>query len=335
MPKMEDWMDKLNDDLKLSQLCLPGSHDAGVYRDKQNGVAPGPSTCCQDSNIWKQARDGCRVFDIRCFLRTTGVIKKKKAVTMGHFFKEGKDGYLGEYGGTLISALEDAGFFLQNHRREFLIFRVGHTKCTGDVAEALKEFRNITDPNTFKQKYATLIHRGCNGNLADLKVSALRGKLLLVFDKEFHCPSFSSDEGYYPYYKYPSNPNIGLTFCGKYKGALSTKLALKSENKGNWSADGAVKLALAGIEDHKTHTGPTHLLWTYWQETGGNVGQNTAGAGGMRERLDAFVSDIKQANIQEENPNKRVIPNVIGHDFVNEDTCRKIAKLNPNLDTIL
>lgn len=333
MPKMEDWMDKLDDNLTLAQLCLPASHDAGVYRDKQNGVTPGPSTCCQDSNIWKQALAGCRVFDIRCFLRTTGVVNKEQTVTMGHFFKEGKDGYLGQYGGTLISALEDAGFFLNSHRREFLIFRVGHTKCTGDVADALKEFRNMTDPNTFKQKYATLIHRGCNGNIADLQVSQLRGKLLLVFDKEFHAPNFSSDDGYYPYYKFPVNSNTGLTFCGKYKGALGTKLALKSEDKGNWSADGAVKLAYAGIEEHKKHAGPAHLLWVYWQETGGNVEQNTAAPQGMRSRLDAFVSELRQSRIQD--PNTAVIPNVIGHDFVNEDTCRKIAKLNPKMDTLL
>lgn len=332
MPNMDEWMKGLDDKKTLAQLCLPGSHDAGVYRDKQNGITPGGSTCCQDSDIFKQARVGARVFDIRCFLRTTGVINKDKTVTMGHFFKEGKDGYLGEYGGTLISALEDAGSFLRSHRSEFLIFRIGHTKCTGNVADALKEFRNVTDPNTFKQKYATLIHRGYTGNLADLTVSQLRGKLLLVFDKEFQSQNFSTDEGFYPYYKFPTASQTGLTFCGKYKGALGTKLALKSENKGNWSPEGAVTLAHAGIDDHKKHGGPNHLLWIYWQETGGNVAQNTAAPQGMRDRLDKFVSDIRQSRIQDPT---NVIPNVIGHDFVNEDTCRKIAKLNPDVDLSL
>jgi hypothetical protein len=59
---------------KLVELCLPGSHDAGVYRDLNAGVNPGSSTRCQYSNIWEQAMNGSRVFDIRCFLRTTGVI---------------------------------------------------------------------------------------------------------------------------------------------------------------------------------------------------------------------------------------------------------------------
>jgi hypothetical protein len=62
--------------------------------------------------FWQQAIEGSRVFDIRCFLRKTGIIKKTKTPTMGHFFKEGRDGSLGGYGGTLMSALVDAGTFV-------------------------------------------------------------------------------------------------------------------------------------------------------------------------------------------------------------------------------
>ena len=138
---IHNWMSGLKGTRKLVELCLPGSHDAGVYQDQKAGVKPGSSTRCQYSKIWKQAMSGSRVFDIRCFLRTTGVFKKKKTPTMGHFFKEGKDGYLGEYGGTLMSALDDAATFLKVYPTEFLIFRIGHTKCTGNVADALKQFR--------------------------------------------------------------------------------------------------------------------------------------------------------------------------------------------------
>ena len=329
---MNEWMKGLNDQKKLVQLCLPGSHDAGVYRDEKNGVNPGTSTRCQYSEIWKQALAGSRVFDIRCFLRTTGIINKEKTPTMGHFFKEGKDGYFGDYGGTLMSALEDAGLFLQNNRSEFLIFRIGHTKCTGNVVDALEQFQKKQDSaNTLK--YPGLIHTGWNGNLADLVVQQLRGKILLVFDKEFNSPGFNPQKGYYPYYKYTGGPiNSGLSFCGKYSGGLKTKLALKSEDKGNWSAQGAVELAKAAVLEHQNH-GSDHLLWIYWQETGGNVEKNTGAPEGMRDRLDSFLNDMRQARIKD--PAKKVVPNVIGHDFVNEDTCRKIAKLNPDVDTSL
>jgi hypothetical protein len=319
MGKLQDWMSHLQDNRKLVDLCLPASHDAGVYRDKQAGINPGTKACCQASNIWKQALAGSRVFDVRCFLRTTGVFKKKKTPTMGHFFKEGKDGYLGEYGGTLMSALEDAAFFLTSNPTEFLIFRIGHTKCTGNVAEALEQFRLAK---------GNVIHTGAQGNLAELQVGQLRGKLFLVFDKEFNSNFKPGNKsGYYPYYKFDvetGTPQTGLTFCGKYSGGLSTALAPKSKNKGNWSAEGAVNIAHTACEEHQGHA-RDHLLWVYWQETGGDVYKNTTAEKGMYARLDEFLSDIRDPK------SKLPRPNVIGHDFVSETTCRKIAKMNPDV----
>src|SRR6267154_1603304 len=134
---IHNWMSGLKGNRKLVELCLPGSHDAGVYRDPAAGVKPGSSARTQYSNIWQQA----------------------------------KDGYLGEYGGTLLSAMDDAATFLKVFPTEFLIFRIGHTKCTGNVAKALQQFRKKTDPVTHKMPYASIINRGATGNLADLEVS--------------------------------------------------------------------------------------------------------------------------------------------------------------------
>jgi hypothetical protein len=324
---LHDWMSHLKFDRKLSELCLPGSHDAGVYKDKDAGVKPGSSTRCQYSNIWQQAMHGSRVFDIRCFLRKTGVFNKTKTPTMGHFFKEGKDGSGGDYGGTLISALEDAALFLSTHSTEFLIFRIGHTKCTGDVAEPLQQFRDKVDQKTQKMPYKSLVHRGATGNLANLQVHQLRGKLLLVFDKEFNSPNFSTDEGYYPYSKYPSIAQTGLTFCGSYSGSVGASLAPKNKDKGNWSAEGSVGIANAACQEHQNHGGGNHLLWVYWQETGGNIKINTTvKQDGMHARLDKFLSEVRD-------PKNNYMPNVIGHDFVNEATCRKIVKMNRDVDT--
>jgi hypothetical protein len=176
-------------------------------------------------------------------------------------------------------------------------------------------------------KYASIIHRRATGNLADLEVSQLRGKLLLVFDKEFNSPNFSTDEGYYPYHKYPPAAQTGLTFCGKYSGGVGTSLAPKSKNKGNWSAEGSTMIANAACEEHQKHGGGDHLLWVYWQETGGDVLKNTTASQGMHARLDKFLSNIRDP--KENLP----LPNVIGHDFVNATTCRKIVKMNRDVDT--
>jgi hypothetical protein len=316
--KIEYWMSGLKQDRKLHELCLPGSHDAGVYQDLQLGVDPGSKARCQYSGIWKQALAGSRVFDIRCFLRTKGVFKKTKMVTMGHFFKEGKDGYLGDYGGTLMAALEDATFFLSTHDDEFLIFRIGHTKCTGNLAEALDQFDKARPGVIFKGPSPAQ-------NLAKLTVKDLRKKLLLVFDNQFNPQSFSASDGYFPYTKYPSIPNLGLAFCGKYSGGVGKSLAIGKENKGNWSPQGAVAMANQACQDHQAHSSDDHLLWIYWQETGGDVLKNTTGQQGMHNRLGQFLSDIRKPS------NKLPLPNVIGHDFVNKNTCREIVKMNPDL----
>jgi hypothetical protein len=47
----------------------------------------------------------------------------------------------------------------------------------------------------------------------------------------------------------------------------------------------------------------------------------------MHARLDRFLSDIRNPK------NNFPLPNVIGHDFVNAATCRKIVKMNPDVDT--
>ena len=73
MAAIESWMKGLSLNRKLFELCLPGSHDAGVYRDLKRNytheINPGAMTRCQNENIREQAMCGSRVFDIRVFLR--------------------------------------------------------------------------------------------------------------------------------------------------------------------------------------------------------------------------------------------------------------------------
>jgi hypothetical protein len=46
----------------------------------------------------------------------------------------------------------------------------------------------------------------------------------------------------------------------------------------------------------------------------------------MHARLDKFLSEVRD-------PKNNHMPNVIGHDFVNEARCRKIVKMNRDVDT--
>jgi hypothetical protein len=314
MPTLRNWMSGLQGTRKLVELCLPGSHDAGVYTDKARELTPGDMSRCQSANIGEQAELGSRVFDIRCFLRTTGIIKKTKIPTMGHFFADTAP--LGSYGGTLESALQDAANFLTIHTKEFLIFRIGHTECLEEVAEVLEKFRNITNKITGKTN-ATLFHRGAKGSLVDVEVRHLQGKLVVLCDSAgLQSDNFKPGDGYYLYDKYSSTPSPAqIRFCGTY-------------DKGNWSAVGAVQNAEQASQEHKTHPSD-HLLWVYWQETGGNVEKNTGAETGVHNRLLNFLHNFRD-------PNKKLrLPNVIGHDFVNIATCGEIVKMNIDLHSTL
>jgi hypothetical protein len=278
------------------------------------------------------------VFDIRCFL--DGDTPK-----MGHFFMDTAP--LGSYGGTLESALNDASMFLTTNKTEFLIFRIGHTDCLAEVAAVLEKFWNaeILDKYpTDSLKYwsqealkamkgktnASLFHRGAQGSLANVAVSQLQGKLVVLCDNaNLQSVNFKPGDGYYLYDKYdPTSPsNAQIRFCGTYGGS---PLKTSDEGKGNWSADGAVQNAMAAWAQHLGHykPKPDHLWWVYWQETGGNVSVNTSATKGMHNLLAPFLSNFRLE------PN-RPHPNIIGQDFVEKFTCGEIVKMNPDLASTL
>jgi hypothetical protein len=320
---LHNWMSGLDHNRKLVELCLPGSHDAGVYLDKDKGVTPGDKARCQDGNIGKQAYCGSRVFDIRCFM-------DGKTPKMGHFFAD-KPG-VGDWGGTLESALSDAADFLIAFNTEFHIFRIGHTKCVEAVSAVLEAFRAKTNQTTFKS-YATLIHRGVKGSLADVQVRHLRGKLVLLCDNaELKSANFKPGDGYYLYDKYPSTSAAQISFCGKYSGDLKTATKLFKKDRGNWSPEGAATIAEEACNGHRGHP-PNHLFWVYWQETGGNVLENAMASTGIHNRLENFLSKFRVTDPT--NPNYLPLPNVIGHDFVDKFTCGAIVKMNKDVNTKL
>jgi hypothetical protein len=333
MVKIQYWMQALQESRKLVDLCLPGSHDAGVYRDERKDVTPGDSARCQYENIGEQASCGSRVFDIRCFLRTAGLINRTKTPTMGHFFADKAP--LGDYGGALASALEDALNFVKIYPSEFLIFRIGHTECLEEVGQVLEVFYNKPDDKGMLSN-SKRFYRAGPGNLAHVEVSQLRGKLVILCDnEELDSSHFQPGNGYCLYEKYPpSTPSTSaqIRFCGKYTGDLKTAAKTFKKDKGNWSSEGAVQNAVEACQTHKGHPSD-HLFWIYWQETGGNVLKNTTDAQGMHNRLDNFLSAVRAS--KKDPQNTIPLPNIIGHDFVNRFTCGAIAKMNDDVSTQL
>jgi hypothetical protein len=330
MSNLNNWMSELKPTRKLVELWLPGSHDAGVYTDEQKDVKPGDTARCQYAHIGEQASCGSRVFDIRVFLRDTGFLGRTKIPTMGHFFMDTAP--FGSYGGTLEAALNDAGVFLAAFKKEFLIFRIGHTECLAEVAAVLEKFRkadtseanNFRAPKPFKEtgrNNVKLFHRGAK-SLADVEVEKLRGKLVLLCDNEnLQSENFKLGDGYYLFDKYSTSPSKAqIRFCGKYGGS---PVKTSKKGKGNWSPEGSVINADEAFSEHQKHNLSDHLWWVYWQETGGNVSENTSATMGMHNRLENFLSKFRTGNLPH--------PNIIGQDFVEKVTCGAIVKMNPDL----
>lgn len=309
-----NWMSRIQHNPRLINMVLPGSHDAGVYGDSLTRVAcPKRYARTQGSNIYNQAFSGSRVFDVRVFLKKVKDESGQSVIepTMGHFAAEkfkwpkiGKTtGSFGAYGGSFMTAVKDAVAFVKTYPSEFLILRISHTYCPDHVGAALSQFMQTGDNASYVYNKAR--------NIAKCKLSELKGKVVMVFASEFH-NGFSPKDGYLPLYKFDAGSTYtqGLCFCGTYKSKKDM-------------AD-VLKVARGAADEHQGHK-KDHLHWVYWQQTGGNVSSNTKGSHGAHSALGDFIKEIKA----QMGGNQWSLPNVIGHDFVSDQTCKQIFELNP------
>ncbi len=76
----KNWMSFIKDDVKLTQLVIPGAHNAGSYTMK--GIAE-----CQRHNLLTQFNYGMRQFCLRLSTDTKGNIRLAHGVTKGDFFE--------------------------------------------------------------------------------------------------------------------------------------------------------------------------------------------------------------------------------------------------------
>ena len=149
------WMGRLHTDIpdfgerKLTEIALPGSHDAGMNKDDTHGCSAGGHNCntvTQTWNIQGQLALGARFFDIRPMLDTSE--DGHSQWTTGHGTKFGTDitaGCRGEEKSRIIYGLEN--FFDDNtHSKELVILKVSHcmtppgngyANCTKDQIESV------------------------------------------------------------------------------------------------------------------------------------------------------------------------------------------------------
>lgn len=138
-------------DKKLQQICIPGSHDAGMSEyTKISEVASPCNVLTQDVNIEKQLSYGTRYFDIR-------PVRRGSEYRTGHYgevqipkikLKIGNFGADGEILDDVISGLNR----FTHSRAELIVLNVNHFNAAGDSIKTDNEYKD------FYQKLGEINH---------------------------------------------------------------------------------------------------------------------------------------------------------------------------------
>ena len=160
------WMSALNDSLRLKDICMPGSHDAGMYSTSFFQLGQGLALT-QSKNIREQLDFGIRYFDLRPEYDSSKTGENRFNV------------YHGPAAGPLIKdILNDIKSFFEhpNGKNETVIIGLTHFK---DFNVPVK----IDLLNFIIEKLEEYIQILPNGkNLGNLKLSDVRGKIIFLLD---------------------------------------------------------------------------------------------------------------------------------------------------------
>ena len=97
-----DWMGYIKDDVKLTDLVIPGAHNAGSYG--MNKIAE-----CQSDNLLVQFEHGIRQFCLRLDTKRNGDIALAHGISKGDLFE---------------NALKDIQKIITNYPTEFLLLDI-------------------------------------------------------------------------------------------------------------------------------------------------------------------------------------------------------------------
>ena len=336
---LTDWM-KQYGNVKLGELHMPGSHDAGTsekYIDLTMGGS-NSNAATQNLTITEQIGVGTRFFDLRLATHNSKVVAHHTTAGQGAYSKVAVD-----------DVLKEAAEFCDKHRSEIVIFRISHTsgKTKADeIAIASGGGR---------------LHNG-TGNLClkTLSEIARDGNLICIFDDaEF---KVDQKKGIHGYSKFKTVGNdTGIATCGCYSGTHKLDEVVCNGLKGQY---------LHNIRHGNTHD---HLWQVYWQKTyknplsttgirggatkGANYDKDGKAHGGTHAATGYMISLMKglgnpkagtsykvqsketkgvisKTVVQDEVMystrafRKYSLPNIFSYDFVNAETNKVIIRMN-------
>ena len=132
-----DWMSNLDDDLKISQINLPGTHDSGTKKVKflLSDIA---SAQCQDTTITEQLNNGIRFLDIR--LENDGEKLRLVHGTADCKSEDGSNLYLDE-------VLQNCYDFLDAHPTETIVMSMKKDDGKAEDAQIETYIHNYINAN--------------------------------------------------------------------------------------------------------------------------------------------------------------------------------------------
>ena len=159
LPDNSRWMTDLlakKPDIRLNELMMPGSHDAGMY------VEGSEKAITQSLEIHGQLQAGSRYFDLRVCQTFQGPWTYHGAV---------------DYGGSLEAILKDVARFMTANPEEtvFLKFR---SYALNDLVPTIDMVKRLLDPYLYKTQTVP--------NFATLQLSLLKGRVIVALTPVYY-----------------------------------------------------------------------------------------------------------------------------------------------------
>ncbi len=293
-----NWMSRLNSQLSLDNMVLPGSHDTGMSQVYDNGVTAPSYIQTQQFNVGQQLVCGIRYFDLRLKLYNNALVTYHETAGFG-----GK-------GQDLASILQQATNFLSQYPSETFVLKFSHTSTDSDLITAMQ----TAFEQAFLQPYLYK-NNDTNVNLSQIPLSSLRGKMLLViyYDKEKLPPSGYIDpsQGRFKYVDAEeSSNNHNLRVYDHYA-----------------DKDSFDKMYSDQLQKWKNHVswGAGHLFLLSWTLTAQVVSITTKDIAALAQEANRNLSASLRDQIGGSKVSK---PNIIYLDFINGALCQTVYQYN-------
>jgi hypothetical protein len=326
-----NWMSTINNDLRLSEITMPGSHDAGIHAGvtERRGLAPARFAITQNVGIREQCNRGSRFFDIRI---EAGAGRTYHGAAI-----------IGAFGQSLDDILLDVRAFLLANPQEFVILRFSKTQ--GNLDAIINQVQALLGPGPAQIDLLFSV----NTNIASQPIRNLRRRAICVFE-ETH-PAIIPTDGLHRFVRYaPPLPPSGLIACGKFSESTRLREVVNGQ--------------VTKIDEHADHHRNNHLFVLYWTQTfkitkpwkqtfamdisrfsskARNLDkerQKRRVTGGAQHNMDYLKwlvctgRDLRAGQqkttvvVTTHADRLRIMPNVIMYDFVNADMSNEIVSLN-------